>query len=83
MLFILENYMDASFQDAIARERELRDGLLGSYVSRELLQGEVQRQAPGCMYFVLMVPNTVTLTFWKAPPWTVDSVLTELPLCGL
>lgn len=44
MLFILENYIDASFQDAIAREQELRYGLLGSYVSRELLQGAVQRQ---------------------------------------
>lgn len=57
MLFILENYMDTSFQDAIAREQELRDGFLGSCVSRELLQGEVQRQASGCMYFVLNGPK--------------------------
>lgn len=33
------------FKDAFAWEQELRYGLLGSYVSRELLQGVVQRQA--------------------------------------
>lgn len=82
MLFILENYTDASFQDAIAREQEQRCDLLGSYVPRELLQGEVRRQASGCMYFVLMVPNTAILTFWKAPPWTVDRVLTECHSAG-
>lgn len=31
----------------------------------------------GACTFVLMVPNTATLTYWKAPSWTVDSAAPE------
>lgn len=47
-------------------------------MSGELLPGPVQQQAFGCMYFVFMVPNTVT-DLLEGPILDSGQVLLELP----